>query len=75
MVLGCLLLAGLAAGIGPAGVLPPLSQAFGDTDATSSPINACVPGAFDMVGLPARFEVLLVSNMFQSAARRSPGRG
>ena len=75
MVLGCLLMAGLAEGIGPAGVLPLLSQAFGDTGATSSPIIAFVLGAFDRVGLPARFEVLLVSNMLQSASRRSPGRG
>ncbi len=60
IVLGCLLAAGLAEGIGLAGVLPVLSLAFGETGATSSPINAIVLGAFEAVGLPARFEVLLV---------------
>ena len=60
IVLGYLLLAGLAEGVGLAGVLPLLRLAFSDTGATGSPINAFVLGAFDTVDLSARFEVPLV---------------
>ena len=59
-VLGCLLLAGLAEGIGLAGLLPLLTVAFGDPGSDSAPINTIVFSAFDAIGLPARFEVLLV---------------
>lgn len=63
VMVGCLLLAGLAEGAGLAGLLPLLAMAAGDAggggDAHPSPLGTAVVGALHAVGLPPTAEVLL----------------
>lgn len=59
-VLGFLLLAGLAEGIGLTTLLPLLTVAGGPETAGSSPVNELVFGALRKIGLTANLETLLI---------------
>ncbi len=60
LILGCLLAAGLAEGIGLASLLPLLSVDFDQPDAPAEGLSATVLQVLDFLGLPRDFVVLLL---------------
>ncbi len=59
VVLVCLILAGLAEGIGLASLLPLLTTAGAESAEDPSPVSEAVTGALAFLGLPADLEILM----------------
>ncbi len=69
IVVGCLLLASLAEGVGIASLLPVLSLAAGDAGTDQSPIHSAVTDVLGALGLPVDIGVLLLIVVFGLLAK------